>query len=37
VVLKADSRVSHGAVVRVLDIIKGAGVTKLTVATEPEK
>ncbi|MDH4036999.1 MAG: biopolymer transporter ExbD [Candidatus Krumholzibacteria bacterium] len=37
VVLKADSRVSHGAVIHVLDLIKGAGVKKLTVATEPEK
>ncbi len=37
VVLKADSRVSHGVVVHVLDTIKGAGVQKLVVATEPEK
>jgi biopolymer transport protein ExbD len=36
VVLKADSRVSHGVVVHVLDIIKGAGVLKLTIATQPE-
>ncbi len=36
VVLKADSRVSHGTVVHVLDIIKGAGVVKLTIATQPE-
>jgi len=36
VVLKADSRVSHGTVIHVLDIIKGAGVVKLTIATEPE-
>jgi biopolymer transport protein ExbD len=35
VVLKADSRVSHGTVVHVLDIIKGAGVLKLTIATQP--
>jgi biopolymer transport protein ExbD len=35
VVLKADSRVSHGTVVHVLDIIKGAGVVKLTIATQP--
>jgi len=33
VVLKADSRVSHGAVVRVLDIIKAAGGRKLIVST----
>jgi biopolymer transport protein ExbD len=37
VVLKADSRVSHGTVVHILDIIKGAGVTKLTIATQPSK
>lgn len=37
VVLKADSRVSHGAVVHVLDMIKGAGVEKLVVSTEPEE
>jgi len=36
VVLKADSRVTHGTVVHVLDIIKGAGVVKLTIATQPE-
>jgi biopolymer transport protein ExbD len=36
VVLKADSRVTHGVVVHVLDIIKGAGVVKLTIATQPE-
>lgn len=37
VVLKADSRVSHGTVVHVLDMIKGAGVTKLVVSTQPEE
>ena len=37
VVLKAESRVSHGTVVHVLDIIKGAGVLKLTIATQPEQ
>jgi biopolymer transport protein ExbD len=37
VVLKADSRVSHGVVIHVLDLIKGAGVEKLVVATEPEE
>jgi biopolymer transport protein ExbD len=36
VVLKADSRVSHGVVVHILDIIKGAGVAKLTIATQPQ-
>ena len=34
VVLKADSRVSHGRVVEVMDVIKGAGATRLVVATE---
>jgi len=37
VVLKADSRVSHGSVIGVLDIIKGAGVTRLIVSTRPEE
>jgi biopolymer transport protein ExbD len=36
VVLKADSRVSHGRVVEVLDVIKGAGAVKLTIATQPK-
>lgn len=33
VVLKADSRVLHGKVVEVLDILKGAGVRKLVEST----
>ena len=33
VVLKADSRVSHGDVIQVLDIIKGAGVQKYSCLT----
>jgi biopolymer transport protein ExbD len=37
VVLKADSRVSHGRVVEVMDVIKGAGATRLVVATETPK
>ena len=37
VVLKADSRVSHGIVVGVMDAIKGAGATRLVVSTEPVK
>ncbi|UCH84526.1 MAG: biopolymer transporter ExbD [Candidatus Latescibacterota bacterium] len=36
VVLKADSRVSHGKVVEVMDIVKGAGATRLVVSTKPE-
>jgi len=34
VVLNADSRVSHGTVVEVMDAIKGAGATRLVVSTE---
>jgi biopolymer transport protein ExbD len=37
VVLKADSRVSHGTVVEVMDAIKGAGATRLVISTEPAK
>lgn len=37
VVLKADSRVSHGAVVGVMDILKGAGARRLTISTEPKQ
>jgi len=37
VVLKADSRVSHGRVVEVMDVIKGAGATRLVIATESPK
>jgi biopolymer transport protein ExbD len=36
VVLEADSRVSHGRVIEVLDVIKGAGAVKLTIATQPK-
>jgi biopolymer transport protein ExbD len=35
VVLKADSRVFHGTVVEVMDVIKGAGATRLVVSTQP--
>lgn len=35
VVLKADSRVSHGTVIEVLDIVKGAGARRLVVSTKP--
>ncbi|MFQ5510968.1 MAG: ExbD/TolR family protein [Candidatus Krumholzibacteriia bacterium] len=37
VVLKADSRVSHGEVVGIMDIVKGAGARKLVVSTQPEE
>ena len=36
VVLKADSRVSHGTVVEVMDIVKGAGARRLVISTDPE-
>jgi biopolymer transport protein ExbD len=36
VVLKADSRVTHGRVVEIMDIVKGAGVRRLTVSTQPQ-
>ncbi len=35
VVLKADEAVSHGQVVRVMDVVKGAGARRLTVSTRP--
>ena len=34
-VLKADSRVSHGHVIEILDIAKGAGLKKLVFSTRP--
>jgi biopolymer transport protein ExbD len=37
VVLKADSRVSHGVVIEVLDIVKGAGARRLVVSTEVDE
>ena len=37
VVLQADSRVSHGTVVEVMDAIKAAGATRLVVSTEPKQ
>jgi biopolymer transport protein ExbD len=37
VVLKADSRVSHGEVVRIMDIVKGAGARRLVVSTQPNE
>jgi biopolymer transport protein ExbD len=37
VILKADSRVSHGAVVEVMDIVKGAGARRLVVSTRPDE
>jgi biopolymer transport protein ExbD len=37
VVLKADSRVSHGNVVEIMDVLKGAGTRRLVVSTEPEE
>jgi biopolymer transport protein ExbD len=37
VVLKADSQVSHGAVVEIMDIVKGAGARRLVVSTQPDE
>jgi biopolymer transport protein ExbD len=37
VVLKADSRVSHGRVVEVMDIVKGVGAKRLVVSTRPDE
>ena len=37
VVLKADSRVTHGQVVEVMDIVKGAGARRLVVSTRPNE
>lgn len=34
VILKADSRVSHGAVIEVMDILKGMGIKKLIISTK---
>ncbi len=35
VLLKADSRITHGTVVEVMDAIKAAGATRLVVSTQP--
>lgn len=36
-ILKADSRVSHGHVIEVLDIVKGVGVKKIVFSTKVEE
>ncbi|MDD8012626.1 MAG: biopolymer transporter ExbD [Acidobacteriota bacterium] len=36
-VLKADQEISHGLVVRVMDLAKRGGVRKLIIGTKPEK
>jgi biopolymer transport protein ExbD len=36
-VLKADQEITHGLVVRVLDMAKRGGVKKLIIGTKPEK
>jgi biopolymer transport protein ExbD len=36
-VLKADQEVSHGLVVRIMDLAKRGGVKKLIIGTKPEK
>lgn len=37
VILKADSRVSHGTVVDIMDVVKGAGARRLVVSTQPKE
>lgn len=37
VVLKADSRVSHGTVVEVMDIMKGAGAKRMVISTKQDE
>jgi biopolymer transport protein ExbD len=36
-VLKADQEITHGLVVRVMDMAKRGGVKKLIIGTKPEK
>jgi biopolymer transport protein ExbD len=36
VIIKADKEVTHGWVVEVMDIAKGAGAVRLAIATEPK-
>jgi biopolymer transport protein ExbD len=36
-VLKADQEISHGLVVRIMDLAKRGGVRKLIIGTKPEK
>ena len=36
-VLKADQEISHGLVVRIMDLAKRGGVKKLIIGTKPEK
>jgi biopolymer transport protein ExbD len=36
VILKADRGTEHGAVVRVMDLARGHGLTRLAIATDPE-
>jgi len=36
-VLKADQEISHGLVVRVMDLARRGGVKKLVIGTKPEK
>lgn len=35
-IIAADSRVTHGRVVRVIDIVRQAGVAKFAIQTQPE-
>ncbi len=36
-VLKADQEISHGLVVRIMDLAKRGGIKKLIIGTKPEK
>ena len=37
VVLEADQNISHGKVVRVMDLIKKGGAERIAIATKPRK
>ncbi len=37
VIIKADDRVNHGLVVRVMGEVKSAGIKRLAIATKPKK
>ena len=36
-VIKADETVSHGTVIKIMDIVKEAGIEKLAIAVESKK
>ncbi len=37
VIIKADERVNHGLVVKIMGEIKDAGIKRLAIATKPKK